>query len=107
MVVVICFLFFTEILILSKFSDISANAQRINTSQLQCKNCVGLLSWIWDFLNIYFVEQIRFFKQSRLMRWPNVLKLKLQHKQKEESSEYLQLKPVCLFYVSDHVFVWP
>lgn len=35
-------LFFTEIL--SKYSeDISAHAQRINTSQLQCKNCVCLL----------------------------------------------------------------
>lgn len=31
-------LFFTEILILSKYSEnISAHAQRINTSQLQCK----------------------------------------------------------------------
>lgn len=37
-------LFFTEILILSKYSeDISAHAQRINTSQLQCKDCVCLL----------------------------------------------------------------
>lgn len=34
-------LFFTEILLLSKYSeDISARAQRINTSQLQCKNCL-------------------------------------------------------------------
>lgn len=36
--------FFTKILILSKFSeDISAHAQRINISQLQCRNCVGSL----------------------------------------------------------------
>lgn len=36
-------LFFTEILIISKYSDdISAHAQRINTSRLQCKNCVCL-----------------------------------------------------------------
>lgn len=43
-------LFFTEILILSKYSeDISAHAQRINTSQLQCKNRVCLLFWVYFF----------------------------------------------------------
>ena len=43
-------LFFTEILILSKYSeDISAHAQRINTSQLQCKNC--LLAFLNAFIS--------------------------------------------------------
>lgn len=47
--------FFTEIWILSKYSeDISARAQRINTSQLQCKK----LCWypFFSFLNFEFIS---------------------------------------------------
>lgn len=48
-------LFFTEILILSKYSeDISAHARRINTSQLQCKNRVCLLFFFFFFGCISF-----------------------------------------------------
>lgn len=47
-------LFFIEILILFKYSEeISAHAQRINTSRLQCKICVCFLFWMNLFLLDY------------------------------------------------------
>lgn len=49
--------FFTEIWILSKYSeDISARARRINTSQLQCKNCVCFLFFLFFILNLFLCD---------------------------------------------------